>query len=127
MRPLAVYACLVATTVLAADLKDPATVAREWNDTIQQPLPSPVSPTLSGQVAALAPPAPQAPLTFDVEQRPAPPSRRSDIPRLHPGPRYDLPSRPPIRRQPPEIPESAIPWLYRDQTYWLVPLGGPAD
>jgi hypothetical protein len=123
MKVLVLTACLAVTAAVAADLKDPAAVAQDWAQVVTQARGPFLPTTLAAQSKVPALKGPEAARSFKDPVLPAAP----ESPRLHPGPLYDAPSRPRVRRAPPEIPDSAIPWLYRDQTYWVVPLGGPAN
>lgn len=113
--------CLAASTALAAALKDPAVVAREWKMEVERSRPPAVQPTLAGQSDALTTTPLGRIFSLDSGKPTSPPlPPASSI-----GPLYDAPNRPSPRRLPPEVPDNALPWLYRGQEYWLVPLGGP--
>lgn len=120
MKRLLVFVALTATVAAAPGLRSPAEVAAEWKLFANDRPPSLVPPRLADAVRSAAP-APLAMLARDATA-PVPPTSRQYG--RWPGALYDAPSRHRVRRLPPEIPEDAIPWLYRDQTYWLVPLGG---
>ena len=112
---LAVAATATATAT-AADLKDPAAVARDWHNTIAQAgqlAPSPK--TLREQSTAPA----TTPLTgiFRSETPPPPISTRPTEPL------YDAPSSQVPRVLPDNLPPGAKPWHYDGRTYWLIPLG----
>ena len=108
MNPAPLFASLTvaAAAVAAADLKNPATVAESWADTIDQARASISVPTgLVAQTRAKAvAPDPPADLT-------EPPVTLYDAPR-HPAPRV----------LPDNLPPGAKPWPYGDQIYWIVPL-----
>lgn len=117
----------VAATVTAADLKDPATVAREWNETAAQtsvPLTS-GDFTLKGQTAPL-PRVPAPPIIVIHRERES--GRRSNP--LAPSERlpeslYDAPFYRAEEKLPNNRPRGAVPWKHNGEVYWLVPLGSP--
>jgi hypothetical protein len=116
----------VAATVTAADLKDPATVAREWNDTaVQSPAPLTGDLSLKGQTAPVSriPAAPIIIYESRSNRRSNPPAPRdsSRLPEsLYDAPNYRVPEKLPNNR-----PRGAVPWEYNGEVYWLVPLGTP--
>lgn len=115
MKTLPVLACL-AVTATAANLKDPAEVAREWSQTVEQPSFLGSTPRkLSEPITGPSPPA--GAITF--QSATPPPARPSE-------PLYDAPSYrvPPVL--PDNLPPGAKPWRYNDRTYWLIPLGSDA-
>jgi hypothetical protein len=116
----------VAATVSAADLKDPATVAREWNETAAQ---SPVLLTedlsLKGQTAPVPRiPAPSIIVDARKSTRRSNPLAPGDSARL-PESLYDAPNYRAPEKLPNNRPRGAVPWEYNGEVYWLVPLGTP--
>jgi hypothetical protein len=108
----------VAATASAADLKDPAEVAREWNETVAS------SPPVAGSLSLQNPPTRSlGPITGprprdkskDSFQVPAwgKPSRD----RIYDAPNYRVPE-----VLPNNMPPGAKAWEYGGQTYWLIPL-----
>ncbi len=109
MKALLLPACFAAVAAVAGELKDPAEVARHWDQTVDQSR-RPVAPmrqTLSAQ-SELAPPTEEPRLlskpTLEVSALPTP---------NRPGPLYDAPSHPRLRPPPTVVPENAIPRLDR--------------
>jgi len=119
MKRLIIPVCFAATAVLASDLKDPSTVARDWQRAVDQarrPIGS------SGNLAAQSDDLTTTPLerlfSTDVsDQTPALPAR----PPLLDAPSYQVPKTLPSVR-----PRGAMPWEYNGEVYWLVPLNSPA-
>jgi hypothetical protein len=119
MKHLILPVCFAATAAVAAELKDPAAVARDWQlaaEQARQPL------TTTGTLAAQG----GAPTTTPLEgifgpdilpPLPAPPSR----PKHLDAPGYKIPDPLPNNR-----PRGAVPWEYNGEVYWLVPLGTAA-
>lgn len=124
MKPLLLPVCFAAVAAVAADLKDPAEVARDWNRTIDQTRqPAGQTQNLNGQSDLLT----TTPLerAFPVEGTPLPlpaPRRRSDRLPLIDAPNYRIPQNLPNNR-----PKGAVPWEYNGEVYWLVPLAPKTD
>lgn len=120
MNKLPLFASLaVAAMATAADLKDPAAVARDWHNTIAQAGQfAPSAKTLREQSAA---PATTAQTGIFRSETPPPliPPRPSE-------PLYDAPSSQVPRVLPDNLPPGAKPWRYDGRTYWLIPLGSDA-
>jgi hypothetical protein len=107
----------VAATVSAADLKDPAQVAREWNEAVAQSAPPAWTSDLSlrGTTAISEQPARtygQLPKPIRRTQPKAAPRER-----LYDAPGYRIPE-----TLPQDMPPGSKPWQYGGQTYWLMPL-----
>ena len=117
MKTLPLFACLAVTAAAsAADLKDPAVMANEWNKAIEQARePAAAFPNLKEQSAALV----TTPLQRIFE---APPPAPAFSPDRH-SPSLDAPHERNSRFQPDKMPRGAKPWHYGDQTFWIVPLG----
>lgn len=121
----------VAATAAAADLKDPAQVAREWSQPVGPAMITDFS--LKGQ-SELTLPKRLSPPTFSVdqpriegggfqfgrEQAPSPKFRNKQPPKE---PSIDIPGGYRIPDQPGgKMPPGAKEWKYGGQTYWLMPL-----
>ena len=115
-----------AATVTAADLKDPSSVAREWNDSaVQSPAPLTGDLSLKGQTAPV--PRVPTPSVIVLDRRssrrsnPLSPRDSSRLPEsIYDAPNYRVPEKLPNNR-----PRGAVPWEYNGEVYWLVPLGTP--
>jgi hypothetical protein len=116
----------VAATVSATDLKDPAAVARDWNETTSQST-DPLTGDLS--LKAQTAPAPRLPAPPVALFEPRSRGRTNSLaPRdgnrlpesLYDAPNYRVPEKLPNDR-----PRGAVPWEYNGEVYWLVPLGTP--
>jgi hypothetical protein len=119
----------VAATASAAELKDPAEVARDWNRSIAES--ALVTGSMSLREIPAVPPrrdpeTPTFPLLRDKppEQfQPPPWSKRA--PRDKPAPREPLIDSPSYRIPDPlpnDLPRGTKPWEYGGQKYWIVPL-----
>lgn len=115
MKRLIIPVCFAATAAVASELKDPSTVARDWQQAVQQarrPIGSstslvpqrdtltttPVENLFGADGRAASPPALPRPLLIDA-------------------PSYKIPEQLPNIR-----PTGAIPGEYNGRVYWLVPL-----
>ena len=118
MKSLPLLTCFaVIATASAADLKDPAIVASDWNKTIAQArTPAASTENLAQQSAALTP----SNLDRTFQTSPIAPGNPGPAPYHF----YDAPRAKNSDGRPEAMPRGAKPWHYRDQTYWLVPLGG---
>lgn len=127
MKPLSLSACLaMAATAAAAELKEPAQVASDWNKTIADAR-QPVLPDGPLGLSAAAP----GPLTFQAGAEPRPPL----LPRLRQN--GDVLEVPPNLRMDPDMlkmipdgetpPPGAKPWYYRGQKFWLIPISNPRE
>jgi hypothetical protein len=111
----------VAATAAAADLKDPAQVAREFNEAAQTTLPM-AGPADLRALSAIA----DKPLTrpdgfFSASSRP---KRKSHVP-WGPIPRdkiYDAPNYSVPEVLPDNMPPGSKVWRYGGQDYYLIPL-----
>ena len=122
MKTLALSASLaVIATAAIAELKDPAEVAADWNDTIERAQ-GPMLP--SGALGLTATP-PASRLDF---------SPRATPPVHHVRPNGDGLEVPPGWQLDPKMlhgtpddkpPPGAKPWYYRGQKYWLIPIDEP--
>ena len=125
--------CLAVTsTAVAADLKDPAVVVRDWNQAVEQ-IREPSVPlnNLREQSDALTITPLERIFRADnlTPQRPFQKSApRDGSPRIlpsprSPGPLYDAPN----YRVPDVLPDNMPPdsklWEYNGRKYWLIPLG----
>lgn len=122
MKPLSLSACLaMAATAAAAELKEPAQVASDWNQTIADAR----QPVLSDGPLGLSAAAP-GPLTFRAGAEPRP----VRLPRLRRnGDVFEVPLNPPMDPGIQKIipgsetpPPGAKPWYYRGQKFWLIPI-----
>jgi hypothetical protein len=115
MKPALLAACFAtAAGASAAELKDSAIVAREWEKTIAEaPMIKATPPGLSNQVQA-PPVFPER--TFEEMPRLNPKAKSSD---RHPF--GDGPLRPPEYDKDGH-PRGAKPYRFNDDTYWLIPL-----
>ncbi len=116
MKTLLLLAPLaLAATVAAADLKEPATVARDWNRAVKEN-PPPLVADLG--LRATNPPA----SAFQVW----PPTETPEWnPRKNPAPFSPL-IRPPGYQDGP-APRGAKPYQFNGETYWLIPILENAD
>lgn len=115
MKRLLIPACFAAVAASAVELRNPAEVSREWNRTVEEAQQSVVSSTLAGQTS-FTPKFSESPPVFFGPDHPA------ARPPIQPGPRYDAPGYQRHRKLPHDRPAGAMPWEYKGQTYWLVPL-----
>lgn len=116
MKRLFLPLCCAAVAASAVELKSPAEVALEWNQTVEQAREAAhASDNLIGHSTALTPKRTESPRP--VISFPPPPGTD----RI-PGPRYDAPSHRRSKKIPHDRPPGALPWEYNGQTYWLVPL-----
>jgi hypothetical protein len=113
MKRLLLPVCCAVVAASAAELKHPSEVAREWDRTVEEAKQTVVTSTLSDQTSN-TPKLTEAPPAFFGF---GPSSVR---PPTQPGPRYDAPGR--QRKLTQDRPPGAMPWEYRGETYWLVPL-----
>ncbi|MFZ5494173.1 MAG: hypothetical protein ACOZE5_02400 [Verrucomicrobiota bacterium] len=122
MKTLLLPACFAAVAAAAAELKGPAEVARDWNQTVQKAselwLTTDSLSGLNFSPGKHSPP----PVTFRPDT-PAPMPR----PTQELGPLYDASGYRGHRHLPHDRPPGARHWHYRGQTYWLVPLSTPND
>jgi hypothetical protein len=119
MRTLISTLCLTATVAVAADLKDPTTVAQAWQQTAEQAR-QPLGPART--LAAISDDLTTTPLEriFSPDNLPPlpPPTAR---PPLLDAPSTKIPDQLPNLR-----PRGAVPYEYNGEVYWLVPLSAPA-
>jgi hypothetical protein len=115
MKPALLAACFATTAVASAELKDPATVAHEWEKTIAQ------APAIK---------VPEPGLRNLAEPLPALPERTyRQVPLWDPrAPRSSLTPFdgivPPSDSDPKNRPQGAKPYRFNNDTYWLIPLTG---
>lgn len=116
MKSLLLPVCFAATAAVAAELKDHAAVARDWQENAAQPS-QPLTEDLSlrGTIAST-----QSALSVsELLQRFQPkPGRELPFQR----PRLDAPSQP---ERPDNLPPGAKPYQFEGRTYWLIPLAAP--
>ena len=136
MKTLTLLACLaVPAAACATELKDPATVAREWSQAVEQAL-APAAPTsnLREQSDVLT----ITPLERIFSPEILPPLRAprfrdllDGAPRFMPPPRSPRPREPlydaPNYRVPDVLPDNLPPgsklWEYNGRKDWIIPLG----
>ncbi|MDQ5979229.1 MAG: hypothetical protein QG602_2203 [Verrucomicrobiota bacterium] len=107
--------CCVAVAASAAGLKHPEQFAREWDRTVEEAKQTVVASTLSGQTT-------HRPKFTEVQPVFFGPGQQSISPPAQPGPRYDAPGLRRHRQLPHDRPAGAMPWEYKSETNWLVPL-----
>jgi len=117
----------VAATAAAADFKDPAAVARTWDDRlVQSPPPLTDNLSLRAQATPALPPPPGQIVSSNCWGTAKPdlleplletPSRLRES--LIDAPRYRVPE---VLPNNVPMPRGAKPWLYGGQTYWVLPL-----
>jgi hypothetical protein len=120
MKLLIIPVCFAATAAVASELKDPSSVARDWQQAVEQarrPIGS------GGSLAAQSDDLTRTPLerifsADDLRAAPTPPFRP---------PLLDAPSNKMPEQNRNIRPRGAIPWEYNGETYWLVPLKSPAS
>ena len=114
----------VAATVSAADLKDPAIVAREWGESTDATSSLTDDLSLKGQISTGPRMQPQVYPPVRPPSRVTNPlnPRRED---RQPDTLYDAPAYRAPEKLPNQRPRGAVPWEYNGEVYWLVPLSSP--